>query len=162
MERGIEWWQSQGYRVKLADGVFENDDWIAGEAEARARDLESLFADPEVDVVQCFRGGYGSAQLIPFLDFDLIAANPKPFVGFSDITALHESIRQADRPCDVLRAGPDERRQYGGVGAHARATAGPAARRDRRGAAVARRSRTFGRSRAAARRRRSSAAASGC
>lgn len=80
--------------MKLAEGVFANDDWVAGAPELRARDLEALFADPEVDVVQCFRGGYGSAQLIPVLDFDLIAANPKPFVGYSDITSLHESIRQ--------------------------------------------------------------------
>ena len=94
VERGVEWWESQGYRVKLADGVFANDDWIAGAPDSRARDLEVLFADPEVDAVQCFRGGYGSAQLIPHLDFDAIAANPKPFVGFSDITALHTSIRQ--------------------------------------------------------------------
>jgi muramoyltetrapeptide carboxypeptidase len=74
--------------------VFANDDWVAGAAERRARDLEALFADPEVDAVQCFRGGYGSAQLIPFIDFGVVAANPKPFVGYSDITALHESIRQ--------------------------------------------------------------------
>jgi muramoyltetrapeptide carboxypeptidase len=94
VERGVEWWASRGYRVKLADGVFANDDWIAGAAEQRARDLEALFADPEVDAVQCFRGGYGSAQLIPLLDFGVISANPKPFVGYSDITALHESIRQ--------------------------------------------------------------------
>lgn len=90
----MRWWESEGYRVSLADGVFVNDDWSAGAPEQRARDLEALFADPDVDVVQCYRGGYGSAQLIPFLDFDLIAANPKPFVGFSDITALHEAIRQ--------------------------------------------------------------------
>ena len=94
VERGVEWWESQGYRVKLSDGVFSNDDWVAGAAESRARDLEALFADREVDIVQCFRGGYGSAQLIPFLDFGIVAANPKPFVGFSDITSLHESIRQ--------------------------------------------------------------------
>jgi muramoyltetrapeptide carboxypeptidase len=39
-------------------------------------------------------GGYGSAQTIPFLDFEVIEANPKPFVGYSDITALHVAIRQ--------------------------------------------------------------------
>ena len=80
--------------MKLADSVFSNDDWVAGSPELRARDVETLFADPEVDVVQCYRGGYGSAHLIPVLDFDVVAANPKPFVGYSDITALHESIRQ--------------------------------------------------------------------
>jgi muramoyltetrapeptide carboxypeptidase len=47
-----------------------------------------------VDAVQVYRGGYGSAELIPLLDFDLVAGSAKPFVGFSDITALHESMRQ--------------------------------------------------------------------
>jgi muramoyltetrapeptide carboxypeptidase len=92
--RGVEWWESQGYRVKLADGVFERDDYVAGSAETRARDLTAMFADPEVDVVQCLQGGYGSAQTIPHLDFDVISANPKPFLGYSDITALHVAIRQ--------------------------------------------------------------------
>src|ERR671931_1534899 len=92
--RGVEWWESHGYKVKLADGIYDRDDYVAGDARRRAADLNALFADPEVDVVQSFQGGYGSAQTIPYLDLDLIAANPKPFVGFSDITALHVAIRQ--------------------------------------------------------------------
>jgi muramoyltetrapeptide carboxypeptidase len=67
---------------------------VAGDERARAADLMALFADPEVDVVQTLKGGYGSAQTIPHLDFEAIAANPKPFVGYSDITALHVAIRQ--------------------------------------------------------------------
>ncbi|MDX6506338.1 MAG: muramoyltetrapeptide carboxypeptidase [Gaiellaceae bacterium] len=93
VERGVEWWEAQGYEVKLAEHVYDRDDYVAGRAEDRAADLNALFADPEVDVVQALQGGYGSAQTIPFLDFDLIAANPKPLVGFSDITALHVAIR---------------------------------------------------------------------
>ena len=92
--RGVEWWEQRGYRVKLADGALARDAYVAGDAKQRARDLEAMFADPEVDVVQCLEGGYGSAQTIPHLDFDVIAANPKPFVGYSDITALHTAIRQ--------------------------------------------------------------------
>jgi muramoyltetrapeptide carboxypeptidase len=92
--RGVEAWQERGYRVKLGEHAFERDDYVAGSAEGRARDLNDMFADPEVDVVQCLMGGYGSAQTIPFLDFDVIAAKPKPFVGYSDITALHVAIRQ--------------------------------------------------------------------
>src|SRR6186997_3713493 len=91
--RGVEWWESQGYRVKLAEHVYDRDDYVAGSPEDRATDLNALFADPEVDVVQALQGGYGSAQAIPHLDFDLIAANPKPLVGFSDITALHVAVR---------------------------------------------------------------------
>jgi muramoyltetrapeptide carboxypeptidase len=92
--RGVEWWESQGYRVKLAEHVFARDDYVAGDAKDRAADLNALFADPEVDVVQALQGGYGSAQAIPHLDFEAIGASPKPLVGFSDITALHVSIRQ--------------------------------------------------------------------
>jgi muramoyltetrapeptide carboxypeptidase len=92
--RGVEWWESQGYKVKLAPHIYDRDDYIAGDARDRAADLNALFADPEVDVVQALQGGYGSAQAIPYLDFDAIAANPKPLVGFSDITALHVAIRQ--------------------------------------------------------------------
>jgi muramoyltetrapeptide carboxypeptidase len=92
--RGVEWWESQGYRVKLAGGVFDRDDYVAGDPRKRAADLTAMFADDEVDVVQALQGGYGSAQTIPYIDFDVIAANPKPFVGYSDITALHVAIRQ--------------------------------------------------------------------
>jgi len=92
--RGVEWWESQGYKVKLAPHVYERDDYVAGDAKDRAADLNALFADPEVDVVQALQGGYGSAQTIPYLDFDAITANPKPLVGFSDITALHVAVRQ--------------------------------------------------------------------
>ena len=80
--------------MKLAAGIDGRDDYVAGSPESRAADLEALFADPEVDVVHCLMGGYGSAQTIPFLDFEVIEANPKPFIGYSDITALHVAIRQ--------------------------------------------------------------------
>ncbi|MET0564589.1 MAG: LD-carboxypeptidase, partial [Gaiellaceae bacterium] len=71
--RGVEWWESQGYKVKLAPHLYDRDDYVAGDAEDRAADLNALFADPEVDVVQALQGGYGSAQTIPYLDFDTIA-----------------------------------------------------------------------------------------
>jgi muramoyltetrapeptide carboxypeptidase len=92
--RGVEWWEAKGYRVKLGEHVFEQDDYVAGTAEHRAADVMAMFLDPEVDVVQCYQGGYGSMQTIPFLDFDAIAEHPKAFVGYSDITALHVALRQ--------------------------------------------------------------------
>jgi len=92
--RGVEWWQARGYRVKLADGIEARDSYVAGDPKSRARDLEAMFADPEVDVVQCLTGGFGSMQLVPHLDFDLIAEHPKALSGYSDITALHIALRQ--------------------------------------------------------------------
>jgi muramoyltetrapeptide carboxypeptidase len=90
--RGVEWWESKGYRVKLSAGIYDRDDYVAGDARRRGEELTELFADPEVDVVQTLQGGYGSAQAIPHIDFAVVAENPKPFVGFSDITALHTVI----------------------------------------------------------------------
>jgi muramoyltetrapeptide carboxypeptidase len=90
--RGVEWWESRGYRVKLSAGIYDRDDYVAGDARRRGEELTQMFADPEVDVVQTLQGGYGSAQAIPHIDFAVIADNPKPFVGYSDITALHTVI----------------------------------------------------------------------
>jgi muramoyltetrapeptide carboxypeptidase len=92
VERGLAWWESQGYRVRLMPGALEQEDWHAGSAEVRARDLQQAFADPEIDAIQTMRGGYGSAQVIPLLDFDAIRETPKAFFGLSDITALHSAL----------------------------------------------------------------------
>ena len=92
--RPKEWWESKGYTVRLLDGVWSKDDYEAGPAEKRAEDLHTLFADPEVDVIQVLWGGTGAIRILPHLDFDLIAANPKALMGFSDITNLHIALRQ--------------------------------------------------------------------
>jgi muramoyltetrapeptide carboxypeptidase len=92
--RPKEWWESKGYTVRLLDGVWSKDDYEAGPAEKRAEDLHTLFADPEVDVIQVLWGGTGAIRILPYLDFDLIAANPKALMGFSDITNLHIALRQ--------------------------------------------------------------------
>jgi muramoyltetrapeptide carboxypeptidase len=92
IQRGIAWWEAKGYRVKLMPRALEQDGWHAGSPEVRARDLQAAFADPAIDAIQTMRGGYGSAQVIPLLDFETIAETPKAFVGLSDITALHAAL----------------------------------------------------------------------
>ena len=92
VRRGVEWWEARGYRVKLMPGALAEEGWHAGSPEVRARDLQDAFADPEIDAIQTMRGGYGSAQLIPLLDFEAIRESPKAFVGLSDITALHTAL----------------------------------------------------------------------
>jgi muramoyltetrapeptide carboxypeptidase len=91
--RGVRFWESRGYRVVLGDGVYERDAYVAGDPKQRANDIMAMFRDDDIDVVHCLQGGYGSAQTIPHLDFDVIRDHPKPFVGFSDITALHSALR---------------------------------------------------------------------
>jgi muramoyltetrapeptide carboxypeptidase len=92
VQGGLAWWEEQGYGVKLLPGALEQDGWHAGSPEARARDLQQAFADPEIDAIQTMRGGYGSAQAIALLDFEAISETPKAFIGLSDITALHAAL----------------------------------------------------------------------
>ena len=87
--RGIARWEAKGYRVKPAENALQRTGWTAGSPRQRASDLMTMFTDPSIDAIQCLRGGYGSAEVIPLLDFQVIADYPKPFIGFSDITALH-------------------------------------------------------------------------
>ncbi|WP_327720462.1 LD-carboxypeptidase [Streptomyces sp. NBC_00490] len=68
-------------------------DYLAGTDADRAADLQSAWCDPSVDAVLCARGGYGVQRMTDLLDWEAMrAAGPKVFVGFSDITALHEAF----------------------------------------------------------------------
>jgi muramoyltetrapeptide carboxypeptidase len=82
-----------GLKPKLGKHVNDRYGYMAGRDEDRAADLNAMFKDPEVDAIHCIRGGWGAARLLPLLDFDAIAKNPKILVGYSDITALHLAIQ---------------------------------------------------------------------
>jgi len=87
--------ESLGFRVKLGKSCEETyGGYLAGTPQVRAQDVNEMFADPEVDAIICLRGGYGSPQILPLLDYGCIAENPKLFVGYSDITALHTALGQ--------------------------------------------------------------------
>ncbi|MFH9087202.1 LD-carboxypeptidase [Streptomyces sp. NPDC017673] len=67
--------------------------YLAGTDADRAADLQNAWCDPSVDAVMCARGGYGAQRMVDLLDWDALrAAGPKVFVGFSDITVLHEAF----------------------------------------------------------------------
>ena len=88
LARGVAELERHGFRVRLGEHVTSErpslDDKLA--------DLHTLFGDDEVRAIVCTIGGYDSHQLVERLDFDLIAANPKIFSGYSDITALQTAI----------------------------------------------------------------------
>jgi muramoyltetrapeptide carboxypeptidase len=88
------WLQAQGWQARLYPGCHERQGYLAGPDERRLDDLHAAFADPAIDAVVCLRGGYGSARLLDRLDHELIERHPKPFVGYSDITALHIAFTQ--------------------------------------------------------------------
>jgi len=94
VERGIAHLQSLGYKTLLGEHALDRGPlYYAGTREDRLADLHAAFANPAVDAILCTRGGWGSAELLPYLDLDLIRANPKPFLGYSDHTSLHLWLR---------------------------------------------------------------------
>ncbi|MEE1840814.1 S66 peptidase family protein [Streptomyces sp. JV190] len=70
-------------------------DYLAGTDEERAGDLQRAWCDPSVDAVICARGGYGVQRMADLVDWAAMrAAGPKVFIGYSDITVLHEAFAQ--------------------------------------------------------------------
>ncbi|MEX5539444.1 S66 peptidase family protein [Pseudomonas poae] len=94
VEKAEQWMRNRGYGLRIYPGVYERDGYLAGSDKTRLADLHSAFADPDIDAIFCLRGGYGTPRLLDSLDFGLLRANPKPFVGYSDITALHLAINR--------------------------------------------------------------------
>ncbi|NBF03252.1 LD-carboxypeptidase [Pseudomonas sp. Fl5BN2] len=93
-EKTFQWMRSRGYTLRIFPGVGQKDGYLAGSDEVRLRDLHEAFADSDIDAILCLRGGYGSPRLLDKIDFDLLRRNPKPFIGYSDITALHLAINR--------------------------------------------------------------------
>jgi muramoyltetrapeptide carboxypeptidase len=84
--------EALGLQVKLGENLKNRRGHLAGTDQERAADLNGMFADPEVKAVICIRGGSGAARILDLIDYKLIKKNPKPILGYSDITALHCAI----------------------------------------------------------------------
>jgi muramoyltetrapeptide carboxypeptidase len=81
-----------GLKPKFGRNVRKRDGYLGGSIDERLEDLHAMFTDPEVNAIFAIRGGYGAAQLLDRIDYGLIRKNPKIFLGYSDITALHLAI----------------------------------------------------------------------
>jgi muramoyltetrapeptide carboxypeptidase len=78
-----------GLKAKWGRSVRIHQAQSIASIDERVDDIHSLFRDPDVRAIICLRGGYGSGQLLASIDYGLIRKNPKIFIGYSDITALH-------------------------------------------------------------------------
>lgn len=80
--------EALGLRWKAGAHVTDRYGYLAGTDTARAADVNAMFADPEVDAVMAVRGGWGCNRILPLIDYDAVARNPKILIGYSDITSL--------------------------------------------------------------------------
>ncbi|GAA0553027.1 LD-carboxypeptidase [Paractinoplanes ferrugineus] len=83
---------SWGLRAQAAKSALSRHFYLAGTDEERLDDVNDAFRDPEVRAVLCLRGGYGAQRIIDDIDLDAVRNDPKLFMGYSDITALHIAL----------------------------------------------------------------------
>jgi muramoyltetrapeptide carboxypeptidase len=93
LEAGCDGLRRAGYEPFYFESILERDLYFAGSVNRRARELEDMFVRDDIRAIVCARGGYGSNYLLPMpdsktLDLKKIAAHPKIFVGYSDLTSL--------------------------------------------------------------------------
>jgi muramoyltetrapeptide carboxypeptidase len=93
VQTGMDSLRALGLRPQLGENALARyGQYSAGTAEQRLEDLHAAYSDATVKAIICNRGGYGSAEMLPGLDLDLIERNPKIFVACSDITSLETYI----------------------------------------------------------------------
>jgi muramoyltetrapeptide carboxypeptidase len=87
-DRGLEEIRALGFEPVYDESVFAKQRYVAGPAQVRAAAIHAAWTDPTIAGVIGVRGGYGSVQVLPLLDRDLVQRTAKVFVGYSDLTAV--------------------------------------------------------------------------
>ncbi len=93
LEAGIEAIRAEGFEVELSPNLFGTKGYLAGAAHKRATDMMNFFRRDDIEAIFCARGGFGSVQLLPYLNLEL-GDYPKIFLGYSDVTILLNWLRQ--------------------------------------------------------------------
>lgn len=92
LERACENTRSLGWEPVVGKHAARKHGYLAGEDALRIEDLNDAIRNPDIDGIWCVRGGYGAMRLLDEIDYDAIKKNPKPIIGYSDITAIHSAI----------------------------------------------------------------------
>ena len=92
LDAGLAELRSLGFQPVEGAATRSRCDYFAGDDEARAADLLAMWDDPDLAAVWYARGGYGTARILDKLDLRRFARDPKPMLGYSDVTALFASL----------------------------------------------------------------------
>ncbi|WP_282940282.1 LD-carboxypeptidase [Paenibacillus sp. RC67] len=94
INNSISFLRSMGFQVVVGNYVYSVDGFLAGTDEQRASDLMNMFTNQKVNMILPTRGGVGVLGILPHLDYEVIAANPKILTGYSDISVLMNALYQ--------------------------------------------------------------------
>lgn len=86
--------ERSGFKVKYSKNIFSNTNGYSATAREKAEDINAMFADKEVKMIWCAKGGNNSNSTFEYIDYELIKKNPKIICGFSDITSITNMITE--------------------------------------------------------------------
>lgn len=92
LKPAIDLLKSWGLEVKIGSSIGLDLNQLAGTDEQRAKDFQEQLDNPNIKMIWCVRGGYGTVRMIDLLDFSKFKHQPKWIVGFSDVTVLHSHL----------------------------------------------------------------------
>jgi Uncharacterized proteins, homologs of microcin C7 resistance protein MccF len=92
--RSVEVLKGMGFKIAVGESVYERKGYLSGEDSVRAKDINEFFLRKDIDGIMCLRGGYGIQRVLDKIDYEAIRQNPKVFIGYSDITAIHTAINK--------------------------------------------------------------------
>ena len=94
LNRAKEIVEKSGFKVKYSKNLFSNTNGYCSTAKEKAEDINEMFADKNVKMIWCAKGGNNSNSTFEYLDYELIRQNPKIICGYSDITSLTNIITE--------------------------------------------------------------------
>ncbi|WP_164974450.1 S66 peptidase family protein [Flavobacterium amnicola] len=114
LKPAIDLLKSWGLEVKIGSTIGLDLNQLAGTDEQRAKDFQEQLDNPNIKMIWCVRGGYGTVRMVDLLDFTKFKQQPKWIVGFSDVTVLHSHLNTMGfksihgiMPVTVARASKD-------------------------------------------------------
>ena len=93
----IEYLKSLGLKPVFGKHLLDVNRYMAGTDQERARDINSAFADKKIKAIFCVRAAADGTRVLPYIDYDLARANPKPFIGFCDNAAIQLALLEKSK-----------------------------------------------------------------
>lgn len=105
LSMGIDALNKAGFEVVIGDSVkYAARRWhLSAPDEVRARNIAEGFRRNDIDAIWCVRGGAGAMRILDAIPYEVARENPKPIIGYSDITVLQKRALREDRPREHTR-----------------------------------------------------------
>lgn len=87
-QRGVKYLQDKGFKIIEGNLTGKSDFYRSGSIKERSEELNNLIRNPKVKCIMSTIGGMNSNSLLPYIDYEAFKENPKPIIGFSDVTAI--------------------------------------------------------------------------